>query len=68
MRSENQSNLKLHCGEIVDVKSKEDNLQTLDDAEELEGLPFMPEMFTYCGVNYKVLRRVERYLIRKREK
>ena len=41
--------LDLKVGDLVEVRSVEEILATLDSAGELEGLPFMPEMLAYCG-------------------
>ena len=37
------------AGEWVEVRAKEEILRTLDKSGRLEGLPFMPQMFKYCG-------------------
>ena len=39
----------LCAGEWVEVLSKEEILRTLDQNGRLEDLPFMPQMFRYCG-------------------
>lgn len=39
----------LRVGDIVEVRSPEEILATLDEKGELENLPFMPEMLQYCG-------------------
>ena len=36
-------------GDVVEVLSAEEILATLDEAGELDGLPFMPEMPAWCG-------------------
>jgi hypothetical protein len=41
--------LNLRVGELVEVRSAEEILATLDEKGELESLPFMPEMLKYCG-------------------
>lgn len=41
--------LNLRVGDVVEVRSADEILATLDDRGELENLPFMPEMLTYCG-------------------
>jgi hypothetical protein len=45
---------KLKVGDWVEVKSKEEILQTLDKNGRLDELPFMPQMFQYCGKRFKV--------------
>src|ERR1700741_3293871 len=52
--------LQLHAGEWVEVRSKEDILATLDDNGRLEMLPFMPEMFQYCGLRFQVQKRAHK--------
>lgn len=41
--------LNLRVGELVEVRSADEILATLDDRGELENLPFMPEMLRFCG-------------------
>ncbi|GIH69064.1 hypothetical protein [Sphaerimonospora thailandensis] len=41
--------LNLRVGELVEVRSEEEILATLDERGELDALPFMPEMLRYCG-------------------
>jgi hypothetical protein len=36
-------------GDLVEVRSAEEILATLDENGELENLPFMPEMLPFCG-------------------
>jgi hypothetical protein len=50
----------LHVGDWVEVRSKEEILQTLDKDGRLEGLPFMPEMFAYCGQRFRVYKRAHK--------
>jgi hypothetical protein len=39
----------LKVGDLVEVRSKEEILATLDADGTLESMPFMPEMLQYCG-------------------
>ncbi|MFD4183423.1 hypothetical protein [Rhodococcus sp. NPDC058514] len=39
----------LRVGDLVEVRSAEEILATLDKRGELENLPFMPEMLEFCG-------------------
>ena len=39
----------LRVGDLVEVRSAEEIMATLDDRGELENLPFMPEMLKFCG-------------------
>ncbi len=54
------TSLKLRPGEWVEVLSKEEILRTLDKRGQLEGLPFMPQMFNYCGQRFKVFKRAHK--------
>lgn len=51
---------KLRVGDWVEVKSKEEILRTLDKGGQLEALPFMPEMFQYCGKRFQIFRRAHK--------
>ena len=46
----------LHAGDWVEVLSKDEILATLDKRGQLDGLPFMPQMFEFCGQRYKVFK------------
>jgi hypothetical protein len=46
--------LNLRVGELVEVRSKDEILATLDQRGELEMLPFMPEMLEFCGRRFRV--------------
>ena len=46
--------LNLRVGEVVEVRSKEEILATLDQRGELEALPFMPEMLQFCSRRFRV--------------
>ncbi|SEL11872.1 hypothetical protein [Rhodococcus maanshanensis] len=39
----------LRVGDLVEVRSAEEIMATLDERGELENLPFMPEMLGFCG-------------------
>src|SRR5215470_5695346 len=51
---------KLFVGNWVAVRSANEILSTLDDDGTLDGLPFMPEMLSWCGQSFRVQRRVEK--------
>jgi hypothetical protein len=51
---------KLRVGDIVEVRSKEEILRTLDRTGQLGGLPFMPQMFQYCGRRLRVAKRAHK--------
>jgi len=44
----------LKVGDWVEVRSKDEILQTLDSAGQLDGMPFMPEMLAFCGRRFQV--------------
>jgi hypothetical protein len=52
--------LNLYAGEIVEVLSKEEILTTLDRNGRYENVPFMPEMFQYCGRRLRVYKRAHK--------
>lgn len=52
--------MQLHAGEWVKVRSKEEILSTLDSKGQLDGLPFMPQMFEYCGQRLRVYKRAHK--------
>jgi hypothetical protein len=54
--------LDLQPGELVEVKTKEEILATLDDRDRTRGLRFDREMLQYCGRRGRVLRRVNRII------
>ena len=51
---------KLRAGEWVEVLTKNEILATLDKKGQLDGLPFMPEMFVYCGKRLRVSKRAHK--------
>jgi hypothetical protein len=46
--------LRLRAGELVEVRSPDEILRTLDQRGCLDGLPFMPEMLRHCGRQFRV--------------
>ena len=46
--------MKARAGDWVEVLSKEEILSTLDMSGRLDGLPFMPQMFKYCGQRFPI--------------
>ena len=52
--------MKPCAGDWVEVRSKEEILSTLDKSGRLEGLPFMPQMFKYCGQRFQVYKRAHK--------
>lgn len=55
-----EKGLKLRAGEWVEVLSKKEILETLDKRGATNNLPFMPEMFRYCGQRFKVFKRAHK--------
>jgi hypothetical protein len=51
---------RLNAGDWVEVRSKEEILKTLDANGQLDGMPFMPEMFAFCGKKFQVYRRAHK--------
>jgi hypothetical protein len=52
--------LNLRAGDWIEVRSPEEILATLDQYGRLESLPFMPEMFQYCGRKLRVSKRADK--------
>jgi len=50
----------LRAGDWVEVRSKEEILRTLDKQGRLDNMPFMPEMFAYCGKRIRVFKRAHK--------
>ena len=48
------------AGEWVEVRSQEEILASLGKGAECEGLPFMPEMFQFCGKRFRVSKRAHK--------
>src|SRR6185503_19428316 len=51
---------ELRAGDWVTVRSKEEILRTLDRDGQLDGMPFMPEMFAFCGQRFQVHKRAHK--------
>jgi len=52
--------LTLKAGELVEVRSREEILTTLDKNGCLDNLPFMPEMLAFCGQQLRVYKRAHK--------
>jgi hypothetical protein len=52
--------MALCAGDWVEVRSREEILRTLDKNGRLENMPFMPEMFAYCGKRIRVYKRAHK--------
>jgi hypothetical protein len=46
---------RFRAGDLVEVRSEEEILATLDQRGCLDGMPFMPEMLQYCGQSFRVI-------------
>ncbi len=53
----------MFVGSRVMVRSAGEILSTLDDNGTLDGLPFMPEMLSWCGKSFRVQRRVDKICV-----
>jgi hypothetical protein len=51
-----EAGLRPQIGEIVEVRSVDEILATLDSEGKFEGVPFMPEMLPFCGGVFKVFK------------
>jgi hypothetical protein len=52
--------LHLQMGEVVEILSAKEILDTLDSNGTFDGLPFMPEMLPLCGQRFRVFRRAHK--------
>jgi hypothetical protein len=52
--------LNLRAGELIEVRSQAEILETLDKNGRLDSLPFMPEMLEYCGRRLRVYKRADK--------
>jgi hypothetical protein len=50
----------LNAGDWVEVRSAEEILGTLDGKGQLDGMPWMPEMFQFCGRKFQVYKRAHK--------
>jgi hypothetical protein len=59
-KREPRLSLNLKAGEWIEVRSKDEILQTLNKNGQLDGMPFMSEMFAFCGKRYQVYKRAHK--------
>lgn len=52
--------LHLRVGDMVEVRSEQEILATLDEQGAVDGMPFMPEMLEYCGKRFRVEKRADK--------
>jgi hypothetical protein len=45
---------RFRTGDLVEIRSKEEILATLDQHGCMDGMPFMPEMLQFCGKRFRV--------------
>jgi len=50
----------LRPGDWVEVRSKDEILATLSSDASLDAMPFMPEMFQFCGKRFQVYKRADK--------
>jgi hypothetical protein len=55
--------LNLQPGELVEVRTREEILSTLNENGFLKGLRLMPEQLEFCGRRLKVFKRLDRILL-----
>jgi hypothetical protein len=61
MKEDNSNSPRnLKAGDWVEVRSREEILATLDKNGCLDNLPFMPEMFAFCGQRLRVYKRAHK--------
>jgi len=58
--------LNLKPGELIEVRSEKEILATLEGSK-YAGLSFMPEMLKFCGKQFKVFKRINKYIIEGRK-
>ncbi len=52
--------LNLRVGDLVEVRTKEEILATLDERGTLDNMPFMPEMLSFCGKTFRVFKHAHK--------
>jgi len=52
--------MRLRAGDWVQVRSTDEILTTLGANGRLDGMPFMPQMFKWCGQRFQVLSRAHK--------
>ena len=60
MRNAGVPPLHLRVGDLVEVRSEQEILATLDAHGAVDGMPFMPEMLEYCGKRFRVEKRADK--------
>ena len=52
--------MNARAGDWMEVRTKAEILGSLDKDGRLDGLPFMPQMFQYCGQRFRVFKRAHK--------
>jgi len=60
MKVKRDSCVEFRVGDLVQVRSEEEILATLDAQGNRDALPFMPEMLQYCGQRFRVYKRAHK--------
>ena len=60
MKDDQPPPLRLRVGDLVEVRSEQEILATLDEQGAIDGMPFMPEMLEYCGKRFRVNKRADK--------
>lgn len=60
MQVQKSAKTKLRVEDWVEVRTKEEILRTLDAKGQFDGMPFMPEMFAFCGKKFQVYKRAHK--------
>jgi hypothetical protein len=60
MKEPKQRALNIRVGDLVEVRSEDEILATLDEHGAIDGLPFMPEMLQFCGRRFRVEKRADK--------
>jgi hypothetical protein len=60
MRNSGILPLHLRVGDLVQVRTEQEILATLDERGTVDGMPFMPEMLEFCGRRFRVEKRADK--------
>lgn len=52
--------MSFRADDCVEVRGKPEILKTLDSMGRTNGVPFMPEMFAFCGKRFKIYKRAHK--------
>jgi hypothetical protein len=56
---ESETPQKHESDDVIEVRSAQEIIATLDAQGKLEGIPFMPEMLAFCGQRHRVFKTCE---------